>query len=268
LLAEEEAIELLQRQLHIDYLERRRDAGRQTTPATVAWSRLPFDLQEDNRSVADHLWTKARDLDFRITAGNGDHVAAPADARIEELAAAEHRRWIASRAVAGWRFGAAQSESERTHPSLIPWRQLTDAERAKDRDVIRQISKVLRAAGLVLQPLVGVSVARKGANETNADALVAEARGLAQTAAGAAPHLVLAVEDARSFLLAKRLTGIPDVAVSFVLAQPLTGLAIAAGLPEQAASQLANAAHTVWITRPDALDDVLGRWPTLTGGPP
>jgi hypothetical protein len=266
LLAEDETLELLQRQLHIDYIERQRDVCRQTTPATVEWSRLPFDLQEDNRSVADHLWTKARDLDLRITAGSGDLQAGPAETHIEALAAAEHRRWIASRAIAGWRFGAKLSESARMHPAMIPWSQLTETERAKNRDVIRQIPRVLRAAGLFVQPLVGFSVPRTGVDE--ASALAAEARNLTRAPAGAVPHLVLAVEDARSFLLAKHLTEISTVAVSFVLAQPMTGLAIAARLPAEAASQLARVAQTVWITRPDALDDVLARWPMLTGGAP
>jgi hypothetical protein len=266
LLVREETLELLPRQLHSNYLERRRDAGDGSTPATVEWSRLPFDLQEDNRSVADHLWTKARDMDLRITAGNDDYEAPSVGRDIEGLAAAEHRRWMASRAVAGWRFGAAQSQSERTHASMIPWSELTESERAKDRNVVRNISRVLRGAKLFVQPLIGVSVARTGVTEGSDGALIAEARDRARATAGAVPHLLLAVEDARSFRLAQRLTEISDVAVSLVLAQPLIGLAIAAGLPEQAASQLANLAQTVWITHPDAIDDVLGRWPTLAGG--
>jgi hypothetical protein len=266
LLVREETLELLPRQLHSNYLERRRDAGDGSTPAAVEWSRLPFDLQEDNRSVADHLWTKARDLDLRITAGNNDYEAPSVGMDIEALAAAEHRRWMASRAVAGWRFGAAQSQSERTHPCMIPWPQLTESERAKDRDVVRNISRVLGGAKLFVQPLLGVSVARTGVTEGSAGALIAEARDRARSGAGAVPHLLLAVEDARSFRLAQRLTEISDVAVSLVLAQPLIGLAVAAGLPEQSASQLAKLAQTVSITRPDAIDDVLGCWPTLAGG--
>ena len=266
LLEQDERLELLQRQLHIGYLEGRREAGDQATPATVEWFRLSFDLQEDNRSLADHLWTKARDLDLRIVAGDDGSAAGPADVHIEGLAAAEHRRWIASRAVAGWRFGATRSESERTHPSMIPWSQLTEGERARDIEVIRQIPRALRAAGLVARPLLGVSVMRRGDSEANADALIAEAQSLACAIAGAVPHLVLAVEDGRSFRLAQRLMENTEVAVSLVLAQPLIGLAVAAGLREQAASQLANLAQTVWITRPDSLDYVLGRWPTLTGG--
>jgi hypothetical protein len=266
LLAEDETLELLQRQLHTDYLERWRDAGWRPSAATVTWSRLPFDLQEDNRSVADHLWTKARDLDLRITTGNDAHEVRLAESQIEALAEAEHRRWIASRTVGGWRFGAVRSESERTHPSMIPWSQLTESERAKDRDVIRQIPRVLQAAGLVVQPLFGVSVARSVASEADAVALVAEARSAAGAAAGAVPHLILAVEEASGFRLAKRLTEVSDVAVSLVLAQPMAGLAIAAGFTGQAAAQVARAAQNVWITRPDAIDDVLRRWPTLAGG--
>jgi hypothetical protein len=266
LLVEDETLELLQRQLHTDYLERWRDAGWQASAATVNWSRVPFDLQEDNRSVADHLWTKACDLDFRITAGNEAGEIRLVESHIEALAEAEHRRWIASRTVGGWRFGATRSESERTHPSMIPWAQLTEIERAKDRDVIRQMPRVLGAAGLTVQPLFSVSVARSSANEQGAAALATEAQNAAGAVVGAVPHLLLAVEDATSFRLARRLTEVSDIAVSLVLAQPLHGLATAAGFTGSAAAQLAKAAQNIWITRPDAIDDVLGRWPSLTGG--
>jgi hypothetical protein len=149
---------------------------------------------------------------------------------------------------------------------MIPWSQLTESERAKDRDVIRQIPRVLRAAGLVVQPLFGVSVVRSGMSEASTAALVAAAHSAAGAAAGAVPHLILAVEDANGFRLAKRLTEVSDVAVSLVLAQPMAGLAIAAGYTGQTAAQVAKAAQSVWLTRPDAIDEVLGRWPTLTGG--
>jgi hypothetical protein len=232
----------------------------------VEWSRLPFDLQEDNRSVADHLWTKARDLDLRIAPGGSDYDIRRAENDIQGLAAAEHRRWIASRAVAGWRFGATLSQSERTHPSMIPWAQLAEAERAKDRDIIWRLPEVLRAAGLFVQPLYGVALKR--GDEANAETLVATVRNRMASHLGATPHLVLAVEDVRSFRLAKQLLEISDIAVSFVVAQPLLGLAIAAGVPEQTASEMASLAQTVWLTSPDTVDDVLKRWPVLEGAVP
>lgn len=267
LLIEDERLERLQRQLHLDYVERYSGII-QTSPSAIQWSRLPFDLQEDNRSVADHLWSKACDLGARIVEGVDGLAIDPTDLRIEDLAAAEHRRWLASRAVAGWRYGSDKSDSERTHPSIVPWPQLSGTEREKDRDVIRKLSRALSAAELKLQPLFGVSVARIGVDEAGAEELAAVARDRAHTVPGAMPHLVLAVEDARSIRLARRLSEITDVAISLVIAQPLVGLAIAAGLPTSVAASLAEKAQTLWITEPERLDEVLAAWPALQGAQP
>ena len=264
LLAEEEVTDLLQRRLHADFLGRWHDGAPADSTSRTDWCHLPFDYQEDNRSVADHLWTKAQDLNLRIVRTEFGVPATIDDANVEELAAAEHRRWVASRAVAGWHFGASRSESERTHPSIVPWAQLIESEREKNRDLVREIPVVLAAAGLALQPLLNVSVPRNGPTESSADALVDLAQSFARSKAGALSHLIIAVEDARSFRLAHRLSKLPDVAFSLILAQPMSGLAVAAGMQSQDAAKLAKAARTLWITRPDSLDAILARWPPLS----
>jgi hypothetical protein len=76
------------------------------------------------------------------------------------------------------------------------------------------------------------------------------------------------IEDTRGFRLAQRLVESSRIAVSLLLAQPLIGLAAAAGLPSQSAAQLARAARTIWIVRPDALAETLARWPAFTAGAP
>jgi hypothetical protein len=275
--SEEEEIALLQQQLHADYLQRSHESASGATAAAVPGSRLPFDYQEDNRSVADHLWAKARDFDLRIvpafqdvSAIKGDSALQDCmvsfdDSMVEKMAAAEHRRWIASRAIAGWRYGDSHYEAERTHPSLVPWAQLSESERDKDRLIIRRIGVVLRTAGLSLQPLVGFSVPRAGITDASADALVTEALARTRSATGSAPHLIVGIEDSRSLKLARRLTQFPTVAVSLVVAQPLSGLAAAAGVSSYDASQMEKAAHTLWITRPEAFDATLAHWPALDG---
>jgi hypothetical protein len=271
LFSEEEEIALLQQQLHADYLQRSHESASRATAATVPASRLPFDYQEDNRSGADHLWAKARDFDLRIAPAFKDgpalqHRRLSIDhSMVEKMAAAEHRRWIASRAIAGWRFGQAQSEAERTHPSLVPWAHLSESERDKDRLSIRRIGVVLRTAGLSLQPLVRFSVPRAGITDASADALVTEALARTRSTIGSAPHLIVGIEDSRSLKLARRLTQVPTIAVSLVVAQPLSGLAAAAGISSHDASQIQKAAHTLWITRPGALDATLAHWPALDG---
>jgi hypothetical protein len=261
LLAGEEVIDQLEENLHIDYLLH---CGGNPSPAAVQWARLPFDYQEENRSIADHVWTKVRDLDLVLTSDPREGDVQIPDAGIELAAAAEHRRWVASRAVAGWRFGVTRCDSKRVHPSLVAWGELAEVERCKTKDAIRHLPGVLRGTRLGLRPLFGLAVPRSGATGAGADDLIDEARRRATENAGAMPNLVVAVEDARSFRLAQRLATAADITVSLVVAQPLDGLAVAAGLPVQAASDLAKAARTVWIGRPETLDEHLARWPAMS----
>ena len=76
------------------------------------------------------------------------------------------------------------------------------------------------------------------------------------------------IEDARGFTLAQYLMEISPMAVSLVVAQPLIGLAIAAGQPAQSALQLARSARMIWMVRPDTFESVLARWPCLAVGTP
>lgn len=266
LLAEEEQVELLQRALHEGYLHRLCDAA--VRPSAVDWCRLPFDYREDNRSLAEHFSSKALDLDLLIVRTRRSEAVSIDLQMIEPLAAAEHRRWVASRTIAGWRFGETHSESERTDPSMVPWANLTEADREKDRAVIRQMPTVVHTAGLSLEPLYSVSLPRAGFTESSADALLAEAQRQARNVDKSVPHLIVPVEDARGFKLAQRLVESSPIAVSLVMAQPLIGLAIAAGEPPESALQLARSARTLWIVRLDTLESVLTRWPALTPGAP
>jgi RyR domain len=267
LLAEEEEGELVQRALHEDYMRRLSGAAAKAgKPSAVEWCRLPFDYREDNRSLADHFSVKALDLDLLIAPAHRSEVVSIDATMIEALAAAEHRRWIASRTIAGWRFGETQSESERTHPSMVAWENLTEAEREKDRDFIRHMPTVARAAGLSLEPLHSMSLPRGGLDDSKAEALIAEAQR--QASGKRVPHLIVPIEDARGFKLAQRLMELSPIVVSLVMAQPLIGLAIAAGQTPQGALQLARSARTIWIVPPEAFEEVLARWPSLTRAGP
>ena len=49
----------------------------------------------------------------------------------------------------GWTLGA-RDDKARTHPSLVPWDELPESEKEKDRDVVRAIPDLLAAAGLTI----------------------------------------------------------------------------------------------------------------------
>ncbi len=261
LLAEEEALDALPRRLHAAYLDR---FGHASAASAVNWQALPFDYQEDNRSSADHMWTKARDLDLQITERSSPAAALPSSIDVEPLALAEHRRWMASRALAGWRVGEARADGARVHPSLVPWGNLSEAERVKDRDVVRHIPTALAAGGFGLRRLVSVSVPRGGLGDLPMDELLKSAQASGGGDGGVRiPLLLVAIESASDFRLAQTFAQRGDVALSLVLAQSLAGLAVAAGQSAEAATTLAEAAWTITMTRADCIDQVLGHAPTL-----
>ena len=266
LLAEEEALDALPRRLHELWLWDAAARHAAPGPAFVPWRHLSFEYQEGNRSAADHFWAKACDLNLRIVADSAGTVPLAAAApELEKLAAAEHRRWCADRALFGWRVGPERAETRHLHPALIPWSALGDAEREREREGLRKMPTELAAGGFGLKPLADFALPHGSAERMNAPAVLAAAEHTAaQTAPLSIPHLILAVEDAAGFLLAEQLASHTDVAVSLVLAQPLAGFALAAGRPAAAAGALGEAAWTVWLTRAEAIATVLSAWATLS----
>jgi hypothetical protein len=43
-----------------------------------------------------------------------------------------HAEWCRNKAAQGWRRGAAKNEAEKTHPCLVPYAELPEAQRVKD----------------------------------------------------------------------------------------------------------------------------------------
>jgi hypothetical protein len=43
----------------------------------------------------------------------------------------------------GWRYGPARDDSKKLHPSIIPYLQLSESEKEKDRNTVRNIPRIL-----------------------------------------------------------------------------------------------------------------------------
>jgi hypothetical protein len=68
------------------------------------------------------------------------------------LAQLEHRRWLADKYLAGYSYGKVRDEDHMLHPDLIPWEDLSEADREKDRNNIRQIPELMAMQGLKVCP--------------------------------------------------------------------------------------------------------------------
>src|SRR5437588_654112 len=81
----------------------------------------------------------------------GSDGAGFADADIEQLARMEHDRWMRDKIRDGWRYGPKRDDAARIHPLLVPWEELPESERDKDRNPMRELPQMLARVGLEVQ---------------------------------------------------------------------------------------------------------------------
>ena len=146
-LARDPARERLARALHERYAAARTAEGA-ATPYAVAWEELPEEARERNRAAVDHLAVELARVGCRAcpAALGPAHAAVLTPDEIETMAELEHKRWVDERLASGWALGP-RDDAACTHPSLVPWPELPDGEREKDREVVRAVPALLASAG-------------------------------------------------------------------------------------------------------------------------
>ena len=269
LLAEDDALDAIPRQIHEDYLKRWRAEKWPASPATVAWEELPYDYQEDNRTVADHLWVKAREMDLVVGSGRSAALPDMAPELLDSLARAEHRRWIAGRAVAGWQYGPVRNDGARVHPSMRSWEALDDKERAKDFEVVQGTAGAFESAGYGLRPLVRFSLPRI-LSRLDAAGYASIARTAIERASTSAPqgiaNVAICVDSPAALEWAKTLAAYPGLLISIIVTRSLAGFAVAAGESAMVGQELAEQAWELWVGPEAEIDALLAGWPRLSWG--
>ena len=144
-----EALDLLALTLHTAYLQTQLAKGGSVNEnaSLISWSELPGHKKKANQHAAAHVDVKLRLMNcvaYGLGAAAPEVPFPPDDEALEKLAQLEHRRWMADKHLAGYSFGPERDEDHMLHPDLIPWEELSDEDREKDRDNIRQIPKLLK----------------------------------------------------------------------------------------------------------------------------
>jgi len=62
---------------------------------------------------------------------------------IEYLAEMEHDRWMDAMRDEGFSFGSIRDEQKKKHPRMVPYRDLPENEKKKDRETVRMIPHYL-----------------------------------------------------------------------------------------------------------------------------
>lgn len=158
--------EMLARAAHDVYLEQQKKLGLTflVNPALVPWESLPESVKESNRRQVDYTATKLAAGGYFIrplTDWDAASYQFQPD-EIELMAELEHERWREAQGLQGWNYKPGPRDTKKkTHPALLPWPELPEEEKEKNRVSTRELPVLLARAGFQLsrphQSHVGIS---------------------------------------------------------------------------------------------------------------
>lgn len=145
-------IEDLAKAAHEAYCAEARARGDapETNVALRPWEELSEDLRQANRGQVADIPNKLRALGYELAAGYGLKPSQIlfSDEMVENLSIREHGRWMRERERQGWTYGPRRDNTQQIHPLLVPWEKLSEPEREKDRDAVRNLPRLIELAGL------------------------------------------------------------------------------------------------------------------------
>lgn len=132
--------EALAPDLHRDWRTYPENEG---SDADKPWDELTDSQRNSNVQQALRIITNLALVGLRIEKGRGlspsqeKEIRGHIDRNIETMAEAEHNGWMVERMIDGWRYGKVRVNERKLHPLLLPYSQLPEAQKDKDRFPIR-----------------------------------------------------------------------------------------------------------------------------------
>jgi len=108
---------------------------------------LPDEIKYSNIDNAYHIPTKLLSVGYKIRhvqKGFKSITLHLNEEEIETMAMVEHIRWSWDKRLSGWIYGNVKDSSNKIHPGLIPYEELDESEKEKDRELVRLIPALLQ----------------------------------------------------------------------------------------------------------------------------
>jgi signal transduction histidine kinase len=144
--------ELVAQAIHEEYIEMQKNVGGtpETNPSIRPWNELPRRLKESNLRQVEDIWKTLYTIHCTIglSSSTREPLFAFTDREVEFLAEREHVRWVEERIKKGWRFSNVRDYLQKIHECIIPWEQLSEAQREKDRNAVRALPGILAKVNL------------------------------------------------------------------------------------------------------------------------
>ena len=129
--------------MHEDYIRAYPDPD---DPARRPWAELTSFYRESNvRQVLTVLGSAV--AVGRSWGASAETASPPSDEQLDEMARREHESWLEFHQRNDWTWGATRDRAAKKHPDLLPWDQLSDDSRAKNRKLLVESLALLETLG-------------------------------------------------------------------------------------------------------------------------
>lgn len=143
-----DAREIIAVKIHESYLANIRKT-KPDMPAAKEWASLPEEYRDSNRAQADNFVYLIESCGYHLRPISeiipGQNIFSPEE--LEKIAILEHDRWIEEKKRKGWKWGSERNEERKIHPSMVPWAQLPESEKKKDRIAVEIIPSIMAEVG-------------------------------------------------------------------------------------------------------------------------
>jgi serine phosphatase RsbU (regulator of sigma subunit) len=107
--------------------------------ASSQYEKLPSEIKSSNLDSAYHIITKLLSIGYTVSKDKKDSISIlfPDSNEIETMAKLEHERWAWEKRLNDFVYGNERNDNEKIHPCLIPYNELPESEKEKDRQQVR-----------------------------------------------------------------------------------------------------------------------------------
>ena len=158
---DQETLEKLAKATHEVYCEDLRAKGYRRTLKTDdnnlehsslrPFNQLSEDKKEQNRNFAKDIPNKLGYAGFTIVLARRDIVTDQlCYEQVEILAKMEHEHWMKKKLESGWKYNQKTDPDRKLHKALVPWEELSEEDKEKDRTLVKNIPRILSIAKYVM----------------------------------------------------------------------------------------------------------------------
>lgn len=157
-MSEPDLHDILAASMHANYLRNAAANGWPVKPeVNKPFDDLSADAREANRAAARRIAEVLAVVGVRILPPHQAQSEALSEGGLQDLIErnmkllelAEHDGWVRQKVESGWKFAAVRDDAQKLHPCIVPFDELSEDEKEKDRNQVRGYPALLAKAGLV-----------------------------------------------------------------------------------------------------------------------